>query len=508
MGEIEKLSSDELESLREQLKMDSEEESKERSTERSTGDAPLVELPIQPASTKEIVVEVAEDAMSASVWLADPGDEEYSVPEIVGEMRKRKVIMGIMTDVIADMLKHKKYDTTVVVAQGKELVEGQEGYFEYFFQTEVSKTPTIREDGTVDYGAMGRLANVQEGDLIAKYHPAVQGTNGVNVCGAERMPKMARDLAPLRGKYIERDDATGEYHATMSGKISLNSGNIEILNVHEINDDVTLVMGKVEFYGDLVINGNVEAGVFIRAGRNITINGTVGAATINAGGDIVLQKGIQGGGKGKVSARGNIFSDFIEYATIEARQDVYANSIINSEINTNGNVVVSGKFGSIIGGNTHGLRGITTNAAGNISEIKTYLHSGYKEEDYQKYADLSSQEKKMNKDLDDIVGDMTKILKVRNQGGTILKTQKLKVLELNKKKSELCTQIEDIKKRKEELARKMAESNNSAITVRGNIYRNVTICIDVTKLNILQTETFTRYQCRNGRIERRTVSAY
>ena len=53
-------------------------------------------------------------------------------------------------------------------------------------------------------------------------------------------------------------------------------------------------------------------------------------AQIFAGGDIILQKGIQGGGKGRVSARGNIFSDFIEYADIEAGMDVYANSIINS----------------------------------------------------------------------------------------------------------------------------------------------------------------------------------
>ena len=90
------------------------------------------------------------------------------------------------------MVNDRVYDTPVEVAAGKPLVPAKEGYFEFFFDIDEHKTPEIREDGTTDYAAVGRLENVKEGQLIAKYHPAVQGTNGFDVLGHEMVAKMAR----------------------------------------------------------------------------------------------------------------------------------------------------------------------------------------------------------------------------------------------------------------------------------------------------------------------------
>lgn len=504
MGEITKLSHEELAALRLKIKSAN----------------PDIKEPVEGSNSgasdandhgKRITVEVSEDAMTATVRLAVTEDGSlYTASEIMGELRKKRVITGIKSDIILNMANNCRYEEDVEVAFGLPMNPGADGYYEFTFETRKITEPQIREDGTVDYAAAARLQNVKEGDVIAIYHPAVAGTKGYNVLGVEKHPGLSKELPVLRGKYIARNDETNEYRATRSGKISYDesSNNIEILDVHEVNENVTLIIGKLEFYGDLIINGDVENGVFIRAGRNISISGTVGAATINAGGDIVLQKGIQGSGKGIVSARGNVFSDFIEYANVKAREDIYANSIINSEVETEGQVVVSGKFGSIIGGKTHGLRGITTNEAGNDSEIKTILHAGFSEADYHSFSELSKEEAELNKELNELVVNITEMLKSRNKGLAFGKPSKAKISELTARKNEICGRLDQIKSSKDEIARRMAKGENASITVRGTIHRNVVIMIDATPIMILNNETFTRYTNKDDVIERRTVTGY
>lgn len=499
MGEMKKLSAEELASLREQIR------SGINNTDVPMAQAAAEAYGVMSASSKLIDVQMAEDRMSATMCLSDPGEETYFVEELLGALRRKKIVIGINSQVLMDMIADGIYNQQVVVAVGKPMVPSVEGYYEYFFDTEEHRTPEIKADGSTDYAAVGRLANVKAGDRIALYHPATTGVNGFDILGNEKVAKPAKEKPALRGQYIEFNEKTNEYFAIRDGKISLKDTNIEILDVHEIKDNVTIIQGKVEFYGDLYIHGDVENGVVIRAGRNIVIDGTVGAASIYAGGDIILQKGIQGAGKGKVSARGNVFSDFIEYAKIEAGMDIYANSIINSDVSTQGSVIVSGKHGSIIGGGTHGLRGITTNEAGSESEVKTLLHAGFLEEDYEKFADLNKREKRVTSQLETLVDEITLKFKASAKAKTITKAQKTQILNLNEKKVELQKQIEEIKKDKADISKKMSMGLGAAIVIRGEVYRNVVIKIDTATQYIWKNESYVKYICKNETIERRTV---
>ena len=74
--------------------------------------------------------------MSATLTLADPEDETYIVPELVGELRANKVVVGIKTEELIRMVNDRVYDTPVEVAAGKPLVPAKEGYFEFFFDIE------------------------------------------------------------------------------------------------------------------------------------------------------------------------------------------------------------------------------------------------------------------------------------------------------------------------------------------------------------------------------------
>ncbi len=455
----------------------------------------------------DIIVTISEDLMSASVILKCVDNNiEFTIEDIIGELRKNKVVIGYKMDELSKLVQEKQYDIETVVAEGKPVIQGEDGYYDFFFDINEKKTPVIREDGTVDYSAMGKLTNVQEGDLLARYIPSKPGKNGYTVTGAELIPKHIKDLSVLRGKNIERNEETNEYFAKTAGKISYSNGNIEILTVHEIQGDVDLITGTVEFYGDIVVSGNVEAGVMIRAGRNVTIEGTVSGARIFAGGDIILKKGIQGGGKGKISARGSVFADFIEYTTVDAMVDVNANSIINSTVNVAGEIILKGKRGSLIGGYTHGLKGITISNSGNISETKTFIHAGFKEEDYQKTAQLLKEEQTLKKEVDTIIVTMTKMLQLRKlHPEKFTKQHKALLLQLNSQKDNAYHRVDQIAKEKEELAKRMATGKNASITIKGDVHIGTTISIDVVQLAITRDESYVRFVCRNSEIERVTI---
>lgn len=498
MEEGKKLSSEQLAALREQIRSGIK-------NEELKAQAAAEAFVSAPESSKRIDVSISDDRMKATMYLYDPGEEAYTVPELINVLRSKRIVIGIKAEALMDAVNNRIYDKEIEVAVGKELVPSQEGYYDFFFDTEEHRRPVVREDGTTDYGAVGRLANVNAGDRIALYHPATLGESGYDITGVEKVAKPSKEKPQLRGQFIRFDENTKEYFATKSGKISLRDSNVEILDVHEINDNVTLIQGKVEFFGDLYIHGDVENGVTIRAGRNIVIDGTVGAANISAGGDIILQKGIQGAGKGKVSARGNIFSDFIEYAKVEAGMDVYANSIINSDVSTQGSVIVSGSHGSIIGGDTYGLKGITTNEAGSASEVKTTLNAGFKEEEYEKYLDLVNKEKTVSSKLDNVVDEITVLFKASAKAHAITKAQKSAILLLNEKKIVFQNEIEQIKEAKADISSKMARGMGAAIIVRGDVFRNVIIKIDTATQYIWKAEAFVKYICKNQIIERKTV---
>lgn len=499
MGDESKLSKEELAELREQLKNEASFEKNEASITDESDDKPE-----EISDNKIITITISEDMMKAYVRLSVPlGNATYVVPELMAELRKNRVISGIQTETIINMVNLGMYDEDILVAEGKDVTPGTEGYYEFLIDMEKKTSPDIREDGSADYASMTRLINVAKGDKIAIYHPAVQGQKGYNVCGAELLPKYAKELAPLRGKYIEKND-DNEYFATIDGKISRNDLNIEILNVYEINEDLDFTRGTIEFYGDMIVNGNVESGVVIRAGRNLTINGTVAGAKIYAGGDVILSQGIQGNDKGMISARGSIFADFIEHARVESKSDVHANYFMNSKITAMGKVIADGSRGLILGGDINGLRGVEARDIGNITEPVSFVHAGFSLSDYEHFSDLNKKEKEINDNLAKVIYEMSELLKIGRERGVNQK-QKDRIFELKNLKDEANLSIEKIIAAKKELGEMMALSAGAYVAVRGTAYRNTTVSVGVAKLFIDSEESFIKFISKNDLIEKRAM---
>lgn len=483
-----------------------ENETAEESDSEQLPEKTIAEAP--PIIGNGAYVRVDDDGMQAWIFLNPPkeGEDFYSKEKIMDFLFSKNVKAGFHTSNISAIAKKHVYGREILVARGENADSGSNGWYEYFFDTNSRKKPTIREDGTVDYSSMSRLTNVKSGTVVAIYHPAVKNHDGFDVYGNVIPSKPPKELPGLKGREITNEKDPNVYVAKVSGKIELKQNKIDIKNVHEVRGDVDLVTGKVEFFGDIHIQGNVGAGVMIRASRNVTIDGTVESATIYAGGDVVISKGITGGQKGIVIAKGNVCAEFIELATVEAAGNIRSNTFVNANVYAEGQVVADGKNGVILGGEVRGLRGVTAMTMGNASETKTFVASGYSSEDYSKYVDINQKESTIQQALSDVVDKMTETLRQKKLGKDINSdaTDRL-LLALNEKKDELFGQLDRVRSEKEKLTEVIENGKDSVIVCNDKIYRGVTICVEGTNFLVIHNSGYMRYKNEAGKIVARVL---
>ena len=230
------------------------------------------------------------------------------------------------------------------VISGLENFDGKDGYYDYNFNCNFDKKPLMRPDGTVDYWSVKSIESVVQDQVIAEYHPCVEGMDGKTVTGKPIPAKRGREQLPLKGKGFERKD-DNTYVALMSGKIETQNDRVVILPVHELSGNADLSSGNIDFHGDVVIHGSVESGVIVKASGTITVDGIVEACTLEAGKDIILRSGMLGGNKASVKTKGSITAKFFEFTRIECAGDIRADVLMDCQVQCFGKIIMNGKRG-------------------------------------------------------------------------------------------------------------------------------------------------------------------
>jgi len=455
---------------------------------------------------KETFVRVTEDKHEGWLYLAKPQEgQTYTKEEVLLLLRKNGIKTGyIMSNIIA-MVKKGVYERSIKVALFKEVVEGQNGYYEYAFDVnDINiKNPKIREDGTVDYNSVNLFIGVKEGDLICTYHPAVQGEKGYLVDGTVLEPLSVGELPVIKGKGIRYDKDTNQYFSQFDGRLEFkDTYEINVNKVLVINGDVNQLNQRIEFNGDLEINGNVESGVIIRSTHSVSISGVVEAAEIRAGGDIILKRGIQGSNKAKIIANGNVYADFIEHSEVRAAGEVKANSILNSEVYSDSIVTLTGKRGTVIGGYTHGRKGISCVNAGNSTEVKTVVHVGLETKDYLKNQDVMKKDAYLRDQLKDVLFKMNEILAKKKKNPQASQPGDLAELNmLKQRKDEYTKELQDNQMEEAVISKVVEEARNAEIRVEGHVNRGVIISVDASRMPIQNSTQYMIYKGNNGVIE-------
>lgn len=328
------------------------------------------------AEKREIQIRINDDQMKAFLFLPKPGTGAYTEEDVYAMLEQKGVIYGIKQDVIRQALENRQYNEEILVAEGSCQQDGTDGSYEYKFNLNFSKKPKIRPDGTVDYWSIKMIETVSKGQVIAIYHKAHPGVDGMDVKGKLLLAKRARDMVPLRGKGFERSEDGNIYTALMNGKIEMLNGRITVLPVYEINGDVDLSIGNIDFRGDVIIHGGICSGVKIKATGTVTIDGIVEGAQIEAGRDIILRSGVMGASRANISSKGNITAKFFEYTRVHAGGSIRADVFLNCHVSCGEWIVMEGGKASIIGGDVWAIQGISVHILGSDGEVKTKVRVG------------------------------------------------------------------------------------------------------------------------------------
>lgn len=427
------------------------------------------------------IVQITADGMEAYIMLVTPDDGgEYTVESLQKALDERGVKYGIDESALKELADEKKYGLETLIARGTEAVDGKDGYYDYNFNCNFDKKPLIRPDGSVDYWSVKSIESVVQDQVIAEYHPCVEGTDGKTVTGKPIPAKRGREQLPLKGKGFERrDDNT--YVALMSGKIETQNDRVVILPVHELSGNADLSSGNIDFHGDVVIHGSVESGVIVKASGTITVDGIVEACTLEAGKDIILRSGMLGGNKASVKTKGSITAKFFEFTRIECAGDIRADVLMDCQVQCFGKIIMNGKRGSIIGGLTHGVRGIEVTTLGNDAEKKTVIMAGASPEEYAKLKQLEKTIQELSQGLVQIDEGLRKFEELEKARGVSYKDDPRRVTLLRVKIRDTAT-LANSKEEAKQIRNLIESASGACVTVLRETYPGVVIQIEDTKL--------------------------
>lgn len=400
----------------------------------------------------------------------------YHVSDIIELLNHYSVVYGIDKARIAVMLGEKEHNRNVLVAKGVAPVNGSDGYYKYFFNTEPVTGTIISEDGTVDYNTLGKMVLCKENDLLVEYYPAVQGTTGVSVTGAVLQPKPVKEQKPIKGKGFSINEEDNCYYSNFDGKIEFDGAKLKVSQVYVVEGDLDANAKPIKFCGDVIIQGNVFGNAKIEAVGNITVNGCVEAATLLAGKNILLRNGMQGNGKGYVFAKGDVSAKFFEQTTVVSKGNINANSILNCDIYANKKVIVSGKRGAIIGGNVRAIELISASVIGNQAEMSTKIEIGVGDDFYHTIKMLEERISKLKIELEDLDKKLNSVTeKIKTNPITFLINTRNEILKIKIEKS---AKYNEQCKLKEEIISQKERSLSGSIVVSGHVFPNTNVSIN------------------------------
>lgn len=390
----------------------------------------------------------------------------FSMEELLGVLKENGIVSGIREKELLEIAGGKLNYEETLIATGTEAKDGRDGWFEYHFNPHPETEPIILADGSVDYNVLGKIELVREGELLVTYHPPIPAVYGRDICGNDIDAYEGKGLPPLQCKRCDMDETGCKYYADTEGNVTLNGRCLTVTPIYVLEGNLEAATGSLDFHGDVLIQGNVFAGVTVKTTGNITINGHVETANLFAGKDVILKNGMQGSGNGVIRAGGRVMARFLEQTQVFAGSEVNTGAILNCEVESGQNVVVAGNRGTIIGGTVTAVEQISAASIGNRAGVTTQLVIGLDCEFKEKMGEIDRLTQEYEENMNDAIRTLDRIAyQMKNQPVTpALNEQKAEQM---RRKISYQLKLKEITQRREELIDINRRSADGKIAVSG-----------------------------------------
>ncbi|MFA9463809.1 MAG: DUF342 domain-containing protein [Velocimicrobium sp.] len=327
--------------------------------------------------------------------------------EIVNHLVHTGIKCGLIDTNIDCFLADRTYCTELVLAEAIMPMQGKSAVITYNFRTEGTSKPKINEDGSVDFHQLDMINKVNAGDIIATLEPVDYGKPGIDILGSIIKPKKVVAKILKHGGNIHLSEDKTIMYSDVSGHVTLIDDRVFVSNTYEVPADVSVASGDIDYDGNVMVHGNVVTGFTVRAKGDIIIDGVVEGGTLISEGQIILKRGVQGMGKGKLISKGNLTARFIENCEVISGGDITTDAIMHSHVSAKGEVLVTGKKSMITGGEVKAGKGITAKTIGSSMCTQTVLSIGIDD-------NIKKEQKNLEKEIEDIKKEQTKYAQVFN----------------------------------------------------------------------------------------------
>ena len=265
--------------------------------------------------------------------------------------------------------------------------------------------PELQDDGSVDHYELNSVQNVEAGSVLAEW--VELGDNDVGDVDP-RFVFEDNTFSAGKGTGIKRKHPNKLY-AAVNGCVCYSEGKIVVRQNLVLPDEVNFRTGNINFIGNLTIGGCVRSGFTVQ-GRDITIQGQVEGARVEALRDLNCRGGVKGGKEAFVEAGRNLKLAFCEFGTLKAGEDILVKgALMHSNVYAGNRLAVGGRLtgghyycheyayiGEQLGG------GLDTDTSLVLGYSPMLLHADveYNQKIKTLHANIASYEKLLNKDAD------------------------------------------------------------------------------------------------------------
>ncbi|MBQ4536824.1 MAG: DUF342 domain-containing protein [Lachnospiraceae bacterium] len=456
-----------------------------------------------PACAEIYSLTVSEDNMSAKVRFVPPSDngQRISFDEFFRDLSYRGIKFGIQMQTIQEHFQSDGiYGMDLEVAKGKAPRHGTDARIEYYFNTDVHAQPEMKEDGSVDYFNLNVVNHCKKGDVLARIIPEDEGEYGVDILGNRIKPREVKKVHLKYGKNIELSEDRLSISSLVDGHVTLVDDDVFVSDVYMV-ENVDTSTGNIDFAGSVQVNGNVAVNFSVRAKGNVIVNGVVEGAYIEAGGNIIIARGMNGMSKGVLKAGGNVVTKFLENATVEAEGYVNAGSILHSNVAAGTEIVVNGKRAFITGGHVRADQKIEAKTIGAVMGAPTIIEVGVDpklKERYQQLQKEIAEIVQLIKSAQPVIANFAEKrakgakfsadqLRYVKETATALEARKVELIQKNKEMNDMQSIFDPRKK--------------ASVIVRGEVYPGTTIIIGDVSMVVHKDYKFCRFEKVDGDVK-------
>ena len=428
---------------------------------------------------EDMKVTISEDRMSVVCRFYPPSTRGnlLTKEDIVSEMVRAGVKYGVDEDRIMQFLTHRKYCSDYVLARATPPVQGHDAVITYHFNTDLTMKPKTNEDGSVDFQKLDIISHCKRGDILATLKPVDYGKPGIDVYGKVIKPNKVVNRVLRHGNKIGITEDGLQLYSEVDGHVSLVDGRVFVSNTYEIAADVDSSTGDIEYEGNVVVKGNVITGFSVRAKGDIEVNGVVEGAYIEAGGQIILRRGMQGMNKGILKAEGNIISKFIENAEVIAGGYINTDSILHSRVSAKGDIVVSGRRGFVTGGIIRSGTMISVKTSGSHMGTNTILEVGIDPKILDEFRELEKKIVTLKAEKEKVNQAIALMRKKLQVGGDISYSKLESLKQITQASIQLNTQLAEATERYDVLRYEVDGNAAGMIKVQDTVYPGTKIII-------------------------------